>query len=126
MSRWRLAAWACVLLVVLGGAYALHRAHARAAALEDRFDKAKLDGLATERQAVQAEAAALAASRAQLQGQVVSLQRQAAALEARVATLTTKLATQEQAGRRLVERGTVDEVVAAGKALGFHPVGRAP
>lgn len=116
--------WAALVLLLYIGVqeYRIRAADRRAAAIERRIEDAKLEDLAKERAESAEVLKGLFRERAELRGAITSARASAAKVDAQVKALDAATARVEAAGRQLVESGTVDDVVRAGRALGVAPV----
>lgn len=121
--RW---AWnhrtAVLIVVALLGLTAMQIAHRwETAALRDQLDGAKLGELRGEQHGVREALRGYAAEQEKLQATIARDRAALAGALDRARAAGAEVARAREAGARLVTSGTLDEVVAAGRKLGYHP-----
>lgn len=112
--------WLWVALAVVGYAGVQE---VRIRALHTRLDDAKLGDVAKDRAKVTGDLQALDGQRKALDASIAGAQAEVSGLRRQLTALHSTFAQQEVERTRLMETGTVDDVVAVGRALGYHPVG---
>lgn len=113
-------AWVWVVVIVAAAiGVKEYRDQKKIAALQKQVDTAQTQAIEQARAAVQKDLGALTSKQSTVEQAVKAQERRVAESEARVAQINSTLAGQEKEHKRLVESGTVDEVVAKGRSLGY-------
>ena len=119
----RIPAWAYLLALLTVALYVQDwRSDRKIAALSAQIEAAKVEAIAQARESVVKEMGALKAGRVAEAASVRAAQARVAELERRLAAIDAGIAKGRQDATTLIERGTVDEVVNFGKALGYSPI----